>query len=499
MFGPFLKLIALVTLFSVFTAEALPINWKGTFGADTTLINNYRRIKEATQQTDYTSNFGTQEIPTDDGNGSSASFQSYVLRLNPEIIVNDSASFFGELTTGYGRGGLFGDSSVRRGTQNGQNSYGNALYYHNTTDSSDDLQLGQFYLDLYADTATYRIGRFSSHWGLGAVVHSGEGAWDRHAFVRDGIELQFKIGNFEIKPFYAKISSTDGLTRPTRVKEVGVSLLYENDVKEVSFGIYYAHKKDGSDATSATVTDVDGTGTDYSIGQTSVKLTDLFVKKRWGDFALALEVPLYSGQIGDVYNIYSEANSSKYKAKAFILESEYRLSPSLLFQLNAGKVSGDSGNTNVFEAMYLNPNYQIAHLLFRYNLYAISDPNAENLYDSYVHNASYIKALARYTSGNWDWDVAVIKAVAEEVAKKNSTAFNHSTNRLIDSAVANQDDDLGLEIDLGVNYRWNKEINVHGGFGYLFTGEYYSFSNEANRANSADNTMLFQLGTSIQF
>lgn len=493
-----IKFTAFLIVLISFNAHALPIDWHGIFGVDTTLIDNYRFIEQANQRTDPTTaaDRGTQEIKLAAGDQANASFQTYVFRLNPEIIINDTASFYGEITSGYGRGGRLGDNSGRRDNESNE-PFGNALYYYNTNDpdqGSSGLNLNQFYVELYSDTATYKIGRFSNHWGLGAVVHGGENPWDRHIFVRDGVELQFKIGNFNIRPYWAKISNEATLTRATKAKEWGFTLLYDNPVKDMSFGVLYGKKEDKTSADFSQV-DTDDNGNDTNLTKTDVKITDIFLKKKWGDFTAALEIALMTGTLGDVYE---NGGNTKYKAKAFILESDYKLNNSWTFKGLAGKVTGDGGNDSSYEAMYLNPNYQIASLLFRYNMAAVSNPNQDFIFDSYISNTTYFKVMAEYISGNWDWKFSLIKAFAEETAISGQQAYNHTTNKVFD-AVATQGDDMGTEFDIDVKYRWNKEVNVEAGFGYLIVGDYYSFTNEADRSNTEDSAMSFQLKTSIEF
>jgi hypothetical protein len=493
-----IKFTALLVAFISVNAHALPIDWHGIFGVDTTLIDNYRFIEQRTQATDSAAagGRGSQEIDLAAGDQANASFQTYVFRLNPEIIINDTASFYGEITSGYGRGGRLGDNSGRKSNESNE-PFGNSLYYYNTNDpaqGNSGLNLNQFYIELYSDTATYKIGRFSNHWGLGALVHNGENPWDRHLFVRDGVELQFKIGNFNIRPYWAKISNEDTLTRATKAKEWGFSLLYDNPVKDMAFGVLYGKKEDKTSSTFTQV-DTDGDGTDTPLTKTDIKITDIFLRKQWGDFTAALEIALLTGNLGDVYENNSE---TKYKAKAFILETDYKLNNSWTFKGLAGKVTGDSGQDSSFEAMYLNPNYQIANLLFRYNMAAVSNPNQDFIFDSYITNTTYVKLMAEYIAGNWDWRFSAIYAIAEEAAVNGQQAYNHTTNKVF-AAVANQGEDMGTEIDIDVTYRWNKEVNVEAGFGYLMVGDYYSFTNEADRSNTADSAMSFQLKTSVEF
>lgn len=467
-------------------AFSLPIDWHGVFGVDTTLIDNYRRVEgEATNNT----GIGSAETPLGPGNKGSASFQSYIFRLNPVMIVNDSATLKAEITSGYARGGRFGESPE----QNQEGNFGNALYMYNVADDSNNLALNQFYAELYSDTATYVIGRHTSHWGLGAVQNSGEGAWDRHSFVRDGITMKLKLGNFELQPYWAKLGLEGSLTRSSRAKEYGVSLLYDNIERDLGFGILYSKKSTDSFST-AYQQDLDDDSNIESITSASVTLIDLYFRKTFGDFKFELEVPLLSDEIGDLYQKDSVA---EFKARAILLESEYEINDSWKVGLDAGQVTGDDGQQQDFEAMYLNPNYQIANLLFRYNLRAMNDPSNLNVYDSYITNATYLKFKTSYKAGRWLWKGALIYAKANEVASNGQLAFDHIRNKTF-TAQADQADDLGVELDLDFDYQWNNEVSVGGSLGYLMAGDYYKFTNSSS-PNSADDSILLQLRTTIDF
>src|SRR5690606_33748468 len=106
------NLLALLVLVSN-QAWALPIDWHGSFGVDTTLIDNFRRIESTVDNSNNMNagGRGTQEIPLASGNHANASFQTYVFKLSPTVTVNDSASFKMTLTSGYGMGGRFGEAN----------------------------------------------------------------------------------------------------------------------------------------------------------------------------------------------------------------------------------------------------------------------------------------------------------------------------------------------------------------------------------------------------
>lgn len=477
--------LLVATLLASTSAYSLPIDWHGAFGVDSSLINSYRRVKAKANNVPVSTNSGSQEVALTDGNKANASFQTYVFRLNPTLIVNDSATFKAELTSGYGRGGRLGE--------NNESSKGNKSkhtpYYYNTT-SDNQLNINKLYMELYADTATYVIGRHSAHWGLGAIQNSGDGLWDRHTFVRDGITAKLKIGNFYFNPYYSKISSDGSLTRAHRTKETGITLLYDNVDSDMAFGVLYAVKTSSFYAEDQ----VQGPA-GVNLGKTDVKVTDFYFKKKFDALSFEVEVPLLSGELG---NFLTTSGNTKYKASAILFSSNYKANDSWTFGIDAGQVSGQSSSNSSFEAAYLNPNFQVANLLFRYNMHAIND-ESKSLYDSYVTNALYGKVRAQYKTQKWTWDSALIWAKANEVAEQGKSFFNHQTQSIVNNAAYTQSNDLGMEIDLGFKYQWNEAVEVGVNTAYLFTGDYWSFTNDANNKNETSNSYLLQANVGLKF
>lgn len=478
-------LFLIVTSFLPLTANALPIDWHGVFGADSTLINNFRMIEQNSDRS--SGNVGSQEVPFAAGQQGNASFQSYVFRLQPTIIVNDSASLKGEISTNYARGGRFGDAGLKRSENN---TLGSALYTHNTTAGAEQLSVNQLYAELYSDSATWLIGRHSFAWGLGAVYDDGQQTWDRFATSRDGVTAKIKIGNFHFTPYWAKLSQSN-FTRASRIREYGAAVLYDNVERDLAFGLLYGKKENSSQAQENVDTNADSTTS--GLGNTDVKITDLYLAKKFGDLSLAVEVPIMSGEVG---NFFENGAVAKYKAKAILLESSYKLSEGFKLSFWAGQISGQGPGARDFEAMYLHPNYQVANLLFRYDLRAVSSGN--QIYDSYVHNATYFKVGGEYLSGKWTWDAAFIMATADQAAKAGEVSYNHTTGKTF-TAQSTQSDDLGKEIDFGFNYRWNNEVNIGGSAGYLFTGDYYAYSNDPAIINTVDNAFVLQIRSSLEF
>ena len=492
-----------ISLFSTSSlVYALPIDWHGVLGFDTTSIDNYRRLekKEDNSELGNANGRGTQEVPLGPTKNANANWQSTLFRLEPTLIVNDAATIKGELTSGYARGGFFGSDT----TPSQEPGFGNALYQYNFSNGDQALALNKLYAEFYSDTATYVIGRHSAHYALGAVLNSGEEAWDRFSFTRDGITIQFKIGNFGIEPFWLRQGSGNSLSKSTRTKEMGFALTYDNVERDLGFGLLHLKKESapfsrdyvaGTDTDLPNPDDADYDSHFSSLGKTDVKLIDLFFRKKFGAFSLAIEVPIMSGKIGKTFG-----PDTGYKAKAFIFESQFDMANNLSLHFDAGKVSGDSGSDSHFEAMYLNPNYQIANLLFRYNLRAMSrsaEPNVRSVYDSYIHNTTYLKFGLTYQIEKWVWDAALIWARADKAAQMKKFAYNHLTNKRF-LAAATQSKELGQEIDINFRYLWNNEISIGGAFGYLITGDYFGYTNSANK-NKVDNSFVLQLNTAITF
>ncbi len=473
---------------------ALPMDWHGVFGVDSTSIGNYTRASKSS----LTAADDSYVINRASGEADEASFQSYLLKLRPSIIVNDSATFNAELTTGYGNGGRLGDSS----TQSSNGSFGNALYLYNTSNANDSdskLAIRKFNMELFSDTGTYVLGRQSSHWALGTVYNGGDNTWDRHSTIRDGVTAKYKIGHFNITPYWYKIdlsggTRSDGLTSDNKTIEFGLSMLYDNPERDLAFGILFGQKKSKPNSTFIQ-TDINSTEQRPLYG-TKVKITDIFFKKSFGKFHFALEVPIFSGSLNTLY-AENEDSNTKYKSNSLIFESEFEYNQSWSVNLDAGLVKGDDGKNGSFKASFLHPNYQIANLLFRYNMEAISDPQNNNVFDSYVTNTKYLKFGIDYTINDWSWNASVIHALADQTAKAGGSAYNHEKNEVF---VANfsQADDLGTEIDLSFLYRWNQNVHVGGNFGYLMVGDYYKFTNTATEQALKD-PYLIQVNTSLSF
>jgi hypothetical protein len=470
-----------ISALSINSAMALPIDWSGVFGVDTHMLSNTCRTgdtigaaeKPLPSDTPTGTRSGTQALRNGDCD---ASFQTYIFRLNPSIIVNDGVTLKGELSSGYIRGGFAGGEA-----SNNADASGNNAYFFTTPAQNSALNVNQMYMELYADTALIKIGRMSRHFGLGITFDDGSDAWDRFFTMYDGIQAEMKIGNFSVIPHYAKISSlkdgntaaNDGNTPSGKmdVRELGVIAKYDNKNRDLVASVLYAKRSSEgnnslyhSDTTTATI----------PRGKTAITVIEPYVAKKWNKLKVAAEGSLQSGDYGSVY---AAGDNSKLAASAFVLDVKYDLNPKWDVGFLGGQASGDKGNTGKFEAAYLNPNFHIADLMFRYNYAAINE-GGRSIFDSSISNAKFFKLYGNYKTDKWTWKGAMIMATAMETADAGSKAYHHEENYQFDGK-SKQDDSYGYEFDFGFDYRWNPNVTISGYYAYWVVGDYYAFTNDA--------------------
>lgn len=499
--------IAAVSALSINSAIALPIDWTGVFGVDTHLLNNVTRTKD-TIPAKFDGNgkrnaeFGTQGITGDAG----ATFQTYIFKLNPTMIVNDGVTLKGEFSSGYLRGGFAGDNAT-----NGQNGTGGSYFFTSPAQRSG-LNVNQMYMELYADTALIRIGRMSRHYGLGIVWDNGNDAWDRFFTMYDGIDAKMKIGNFSVTPYYAKISSYQNDSTAARpagarpsggwdVRETGITAEYDNKARDLVVSVLYAkrfseaknsiYNNGVNDPSSTTPVSTSGL---RAIGKTEVTVIEPYVSKRWNKFKVAAEASMQSGDYGDVYD---DGEKSRLNATTYIAELKYDLNPKWDIGANLGQVSGDNGSSKKFEATYLHPNYHIADLMFRYSYPAFNE-GGKSIFDSSITNAQFWKIYGNYKTDKWTWKGALVVANAMKTAKAGARGYHHEENYAF-ASTENQKKDYGYEIDLGFDYRWNPNVTISGYYGYWVVGDYYAYDNDPNTKISLQNVHGGGLRATLEF
>lgn len=459
--------LATLSVLSINSVQALPIDWSGTFGVDSHYLSNIRRTTDRVDEGSRKQ--GSQQIA---GSDKGASFQSYIFKLNPTIIINDGVTLKGELSTGSIRGGFAGGE--------GQNENNNSYFFTSPSQNSN-LNINQLYAELYADTALIKIGRMSKDYGMGVIYDGGTDAWDRYFTMYDGIEAEMKIGNFSLIPYWAKISIIDdnGDLDPSKksdVRELGAIAKYHNKNRDLLVSILYAKRSSEPNSGFYSRTDVDGNGnptTDAIRGKTEVTIIDPFIQKKWKDLTVSFEAPIITGDYGNILG----TGDSKISANAYILDAKYDINPKWEVGLKAGQVSGDKAGTSKFEAAYLHPNFQIAELMFRYYYPGFTE-GGRSIFNSPITNAQFARLHGTYKTDKWNWKAAFIFANAMETAKAEKLSYQHERNYAF-TADRKQSKDLGFELDVGFDYLWNPNVMISGYYGYWIVGDYYAFTNDS--------------------
>lgn len=451
---------------------AIPMDWNGSIGFSTDTIQNIRGTDD-----DCTAAAGSQ--CTDDDNRH-ARFHNYVIKLRPSMIISDSATVKAEIRTGM-NGHTFGgeDTELKTPSLHSQSYAGN-----------NGLYFSQFYAELYADTALFRIGKYAKNFGLGAMINAGDETWDRYLSLYDGFEAEFQIGKFKLTPVWSKISSpsSSNSTKPNSGKydatEMAISAEYIDTNKNLEFGVYYGKRE------SERGTELLGTNDTIDLS-----MTDIYIRKSWSKFSLGLEIPMITGEVGRFYNTVEKEDI---KSTSFIAETTYQFSERFMVGFDAGLITGEDGKDD-FTATYLHPNYQVAKLMFKYNRQAFQDTtNSLDPFASAISNAQYFKLYTSYQTGAWKWSMSYIMATANETAQNGDEFFDHA-NKSFQTANDDQDDDLGYEVDLAFDYQWNPNIMVRGYFAYYAIGEFYSFTNDSSNELDMEKIMATGLDLSMSF
>ncbi len=448
--------------FSVF---AVPVDWNGTLAIDSNIIKDVRRTGDSCTVSD-----GSQCINDEENN---ARFQSMIIKLNPSFVINDGVTIKAELTAGSDNRG------ARLGEDTDQNTGNNAYYAQST---SSDVKMNQIYAEIYADTALYRVGRFAKNFGLGAVVNDGNRVWDRMFSGYEGFEAQMKLGNFHLTPMWAKLSTNGNPNGKYDAYETSVSAVYDNANRNMKFGVYYSIKEVESDNSL-----YGGTASSQN-----VTLIDIYFAKTWNKFSFELEIPMISGDVGNVYG----TGDASIDSNAYILESKYDLNTKWAVGLNAGMIRGDDGESNGFEGMYLHPNYKISEIMFKYNYHSFMSASGD-LYSSSMVNTTYAQLYAHYSTDAWTWKMSALWAKANAVAASGDTAYNHEKGKEF-TATEDQSDDMGYEFDIAFDYQWNSNVLFTGYLAHHMVGDYFGFSNESDEL-SLTNVTATGMRLSVNF
>jgi hypothetical protein len=506
---------ALALLISPLNASALTLDWSGYFRADHNFVNNYQMGSPALSGSGDTGEF----IP---GQGKrSTTFSSVFMKLKPRALVNDNVIVRSEWNVGDPVYGFFGRGVPREDRNNPFSSQKDGM----------SLSVARLWLDVHTDFGTLQVGRAPFHWGLGVIFNSGDRPFDRYQSTSDTIRLVSKFGYLSLMPIYAKNAMgrnlagarnplTDTILQGSDdVTDYGLGLRYENPEEDLEGGALF-YKRNAN----ATQTDYyfPAGSTTYTSGANgmNLKLINIYAKKSWKRFELGAELPIYSGEIGDVNGV---GQRNTYKATAIALEGALKFD-SWKHSIKAGSVPGQSPTTvgalnhgTAFGAMQFHRAYKLGQILFNYNLGNFGGvnpdlipttpaagaaagiyPPAASPYDASITNAKYLMLSSEKRWEQWGLNFGVVWAKANQTAKAGKDAFNHRT-RTYFTSVADQGSNMGIEADIGTRYNWDDNISFGADVGLLFPGDYFKYINNPAVQSGATPVTAISFSASTAF
>ncbi|MGE4232389.1 MAG: hypothetical protein AB7F43_03585 [Bacteriovoracia bacterium] len=487
-------------LFST-SSFALQLDWSGQFWFDHNWLYNYQ-LDRGRLGYDDDPQFNMNGSPYVPGGGDkTASWYTAFLKLKPRILVNDSIQLKSEFQVGSPIYAFMGRGYPTTGDES-----------NNLTGSQKvNMSVGaqRFWANIITDFGTIEAGRAPNHWGLGAIWNSGDKLFDRYQSSADMIRLTSKFGNFYLSPALMKIAvgnnlsgalSTSGTVTSgdDDITDLVLATKYDNREEDFEFGLNWTHRS-GNAAQKSLYSN------GYTAGSTRLRFNifDFYAKKKVGRYSFGGEIPLISGEIGAADGLIEH----DYKTVGVILESDYT-SDVWDIALKGGHVPGQpnsaSGDTK-FQALYLNKNYGLGLIMFRYNLWGLTANNPDTIvspaspFDAGIVNAKYVSLSPAAKVDKWTFKLTFVTGWANQAAEKNRRFWNYHERKYY-TAVRDQKSGLGWELDLGIQFNWDENFVLAWDGGIWVPGRYYEFTNDAGVEHfNLDSMLASQIRVGITF
>lgn len=497
----FVSTIAVVVaLLAAPQAKALTLDWSGYFRASHDFIHDYQMDKAAPG---YSNSGDSGEYIKGEGD-KNATFSTFFMKLKPRILVNDNIIVHSEWNIGDPIYGFFGRHNPQ---EDRSRVFG-------TGKDGMSITASRLWLDVHSDFGTVQVGRAPMHWGLGVVFNSGDGPFDRYQSTSDTIRLVSKFGYLSLMPLYAKNSmgySLAGARSPPvtgtpagtavegndDVTDYGIGLRYDNPEEDIEGGLLY-YKRNAGDTQAAYY--YPSPSTAYASGKNGInlRLFDFFLRKTWHRFELGAELPIFTGEIGDINGV---GDRNTYKATALAVEASLKYDTwrhTLKFGTAPGQSPATTGSRGKsFSAMQFHRSYKLGMILFNYNLgnLGVTNPDAVapataatstvSPYDASVTNAKYVMLSTAKHWEQWGLNFGLVWAQANETAQAGKDSYNHRTRQWFTST-GTQSKNMGIEVDFGTRYNWDDNISFGADIGMLFPGDYFKFINRATGQGNAN-------------
>lgn len=446
-----ISVVLLLTVAFFSNAQAGDINWSGKYQLESQLIKNPGLTSDSNEY----------------------SFFNHHLVLNPHIIAADGITI-------HSRFDIFNNADYAN-SQFGE-FFGGSGTSENTAATgevaAETIAVTELYLSWTQQFGSLVAGRAPVQFGLGITHNAGNGEFDHWFDRKDLVGYKFVMGNMFFMPMYGKVKEGDA-QNDDDIRDYMLQFGYENLDTDLEIGLFYQQRKanpGGNDLGAGAATDIfNVSGTTDGTSSLNIKTYNLFVKKKNGPIHVGIEASMQDGDTGLVI-----AGGEKISLEAYAIAAEVAYKPEgskWEWDVKLGTVSGDDpGSDATYEGYLVDRNYDVAMLLFNYQLGTGTDTIGNEKYINEITNnktkvdvGQISNTLYLAPGFNWKW--------SDKWGMKGRFTYA----QLAEERHNGQDKDLGMELDLSVYYRPFERFVVQMDTGYLMTGD--AFKGSGNLEN----------------
>ncbi len=452
-----LSLAALLISVVTSNANAISVDWKGTYRFEWTQVDR-------------------PSLGTPYG---MKSYGLNYLSLSPKIIATDGVTVVSRFDvlanqdTAYQNaqfGQLWGQAWPSPGAPTSQSS----VMAQNQR--STQLLVSQLYLNLNQEYGALVLGRAPLEFGLGMTHNAGNGAFDHWADTEDMVGYKFIVDNFFFMPIIGRVYDQDA-SQGNTVQDMILHLQYESKETGSLIGVMQQSRK-----ASFGANDVPFGVT--KTGEYSVQTVSFILGREWEKFGFKLEAGFNSGNVGARTALGEDIKANGYgiAAELYFPRKESKIDWNLRF----GMATGDDPNSgDTYEGFQFDRNYDIAMLMFnhrlgqrdflgtRYIRDTVSHDVSNSLDDEAISNAIYISPRASYA---WNDRLDLNNTLTYAQLMTNPIAGNTGFSK-----------DLALEWDIELVYKPTDRIQWVNQLGLLFPGAAFKNGTGAGPGDATGN------------
>lgn len=437
----FLKALGLSVALLSPAAQAISLDWTGTYRAEWTEVDR----------------------PTLGTPAERKSYLTNYLHLNPKIIAADGVNIHSRFNVF--SSSLYPDSQV--GQIWGLNDSNSPATSNNQGEAH--VTLNRLYLTVEQEYGAFIFGRAPFEFGMGMTYSAGNGAFDHWYDTQDYVAYKIVVGDWFLMPKLGKKQARQ-FAQGNSISTVAAQLQYESAENKSLLGVYMENQEGRQSVLGYNQTQIDAYagGAGGSIGKDlKIQRTNFVLGRGFDSFEFKLEAGFESGDTGVVNSSGDNVTLNGFGIATELLfprpESKWD------WRVRMGMATGDDGDSAGFGAYQFNRNYDVALLLFNHrlgqadflNTDVVKGANANTSVGNSADDESISNTLYLAPSVNYHW--------SDNIKVRNTLVYAQLMNVQKNSVDSTKD--LGLEWDIEVIYQPIERIQWVNQVGFLFPGE----------------------------